>query len=467
MGGQAPPSLMSGGKERARWRRFMSRRPVVATGIAFLVLLGGSVGLVLVGADDGSDGTSPNQATGATEEAEAAAFEFAGCMRDHGIDDYPDPTVDADGGIHFEAIPGDHSDEQFQAAQQTCQPILDEARPLGARESPQVEPGAAGAAPAGWERIAPGGGCRCADSSRYSFYAHRANPNKVVFFLDGGGACWSAATCEPEGDNEYQTSVEAPNSGEGVFDVTDERNPFADYSFVFVPYCTADLHVGNAVTEYAPDLTVRHKGYVNGSAALDYLIEAFPDVTDLVVIGASAGSVTSSLYAGVASDRLPETTITVFADSSGAYPDARALNDILAGRAWGADKAIPAWSMNAAATGGRWSAPGLVIQSARHDPDIEFARYDHAYDEDQASHLELAGVSVNDLLAVIDANERQIEGAGVNLLSYIAPGNDHVVFDNESLYTEIVNDTALIDWVARVLDREQVNDVHCTDCAAG
>jgi hypothetical protein len=303
-----------------------------------------------------------------------------------------------------------------------------------------------------------------ADGSEYSFYARQASPNKVVFFLDGGGACWSAETCAPDGDNDYQTSVEAPNNGEGVLDFTDERNPFADYSFVFVPYCTGDLHIGNATTEYTPDLTIRHKGYVNSTTALDYLTETFPDATDVVVIGASAGSVTSSLFAGLVSDRLPEAKITVFADSSGSYPDVRVLNDIFADGAWGAGNAIPDWSRNAGATGRRWSAPGLVIGSWRHDPDIVFARYDHAYDEDQASHLELVGVPVKDLLALIDANEEQIEDAGVNLLSYTAPGKDHVIFDNESLYAETVNGIALVDWVARVVEGEPVDDVHCTNC---
>jgi hypothetical protein len=34
----------------------------------------------------------------------------------------------------------------------------------------------------------------------------------------------------------------------------------------------------------------------------------------------------------------------------------------------------------------------------------------------------------------------------------------------ESLYAETVNGIALIDWVARVVEGEPVDDVHCTDC---
>ncbi len=89
-----------------------------------------------------------------------------------------------------------------------------------------------------------------------------------------------------------------------------------------MPYCTGDVHIGNATAEYSPELTVQHKGWVNGTAARDYLAENFPDAAQVVVVGASAGSIAAPLYAGSISDLLPDAQITVLADSSGAYPDA-------------------------------------------------------------------------------------------------------------------------------------------------
>ena len=328
-----------------------------------------------------------------------------------------------------------------------------------------AEPATTDPAAAGWQRIVSGGDCQCADGSQYSLYTRTANPKKVVLYLDGGGACWSAKTCAPNSGNKYQTKVEAP-SGQGVFDFTNQRNPFAGYSFVYVPYCTADLHIGNATTKYAPGLTVHHKGYVNGTAALDYLAKTFPNATDVVVIGASAGSVTAPLYAGLASDRLPDAHITAIADSSGSYPDVPQLNNLLTGSAWQAGKAIPDWPGNAGPTAGKRSMPGLFILSGRHDPDIVFARYDHAHDEDQKFHLALTGVR-GDVLALIHANEKQIEAAGVNLHSYTAPGSEHVVVDDDRFFTETVNGVALVDWVTKLLERQRVDDVQCTQCAGG
>jgi hypothetical protein len=195
---------------------------------------------------------------------------------------------------------------------------------------------------------------------------------------------------------------------------------------------------------------VHHKGYVNGTAALDHLAATFPDATNVVVIGESAGSIAAPLYAGLVSDRLPDARITVLADGSGAYPDAPAINRLIA--AWG---------------GGNASFPGLFIQSGRHDREIVFARHDYAYDEEQESRLSLVRIPAEDLLSRIDANETQIEDAGVNLLSYIAPGDEHTVLSDGPFYTERVNGQRFVDWVTRLIEGKPVDDVHCQQCRVG
>jgi hypothetical protein len=39
----------------------------------------------------------------------------------------------------------------------------------------------------------------------------------------------------------------------------DRRNPLAGYSFVYAPYCTADVFLGDATTTYGPGVTVHHR----------------------------------------------------------------------------------------------------------------------------------------------------------------------------------------------------------------
>jgi hypothetical protein len=314
----------------------------------------------------------------------------------------------------------------------------------------------------GWERIVPGGDCQCSDGSQFSFWVREANPKKVVFYLQGGGACFSAETCAPD-RGLYRTKIEAHLTG-GIFDFADERNPLADYSVVYVPYCTGDVHLGNTTRKYAPGLTVHHKGYVNASAALDHLAATFPAATNVVVTGESAGSVAAPLYAGLVSDRLPDARITVLADGSGSYPDVPRANKILT--SWGFGSAIPAWT-ESARRAEQWSFPGLFIRSGRHDPKIVFARHDYAYDREQASWYPYLGITGKNPLSLIDRNETQIQNAGVNLLSYTAPGDGHTVLGDEQFYTETVNGEKLIDWVTRLIEGKPVDDVHCQQCRTG
>jgi len=318
---------------------------------------------------------------------------------------------------------------------------------------------------ASFEQVTPGGDCMCSDGSEFSFWVRKADPEKVVLFFQGGGACFSAETCSPAGGT-YKIATGAgdnPEGGEGVFDFTDARNPFADYSVVFVPYCTGDVHIGNATTEYSPELTVQHKGFVNGTAALDYLVSTFPAATELVVTGESAGSIPSPLYAGLASDELPDARITVLADGSGAYPDIPALNTTI-GSVWGTQNAVPDWPENAGLTPEQWSLPGLFIQAGKHDPEITFARHDYAFDETQQFFAGLTGIPADELVTLIDANEAQIEAAGVNLDSYIAPGESHTVLGQPRFYTEKVNGVLLYEWVAALLRGDSIGDVHCDVC---
>ena len=401
--------------------------------------------------------TVPAAAT-TQDAALEAAFEFAQCMRDNGIEDFADPQVRADGDF-FLSPPADVGDEELQVADEACEHIAATFRDDSGAASTASE------LAAGWERIMPGGDCQCSDGSEFSFWVREANPDKVLVYLQDGGVCFSAETCAPDRGLYTTTIGEGPIVASGIFDLADERNPFADYSIVYVPYCTGDAHLGNITTEYAPGLTVHHNGYVNGTAALDHMAATFPDVTDVVVVGESAGSIAAPLYAGLVSDRLPAARTTVLADGSGSYPDTPRVNEIIA--AWGVGTTIPTWPENPGSTADQWSLPGLFIQSARHDPEIVFARHDYAYDEQQQRWYPIAGLPAPDLLSLIDANETQIEATGMNLLSYIAPGDEHTTLSDGTFYTEEVNGTPLVDWVTRLVEGEPVEDVHCTDCTDG
>jgi hypothetical protein len=66
---------------------------------------------------------------------------------------------------------------------------------------------------------------------------------------------------------------------------------------------------------------------------------------------------------------------------------------------------------------------------------------------------------VEDLLSLVNANQTQIEAAGVNLLSYIAPGDEYAVPRRSAVRSG--------GPVTRLIESEPVDDVHGTEGTTG
>jgi Pectinacetylesterase len=337
--------------------------------------------------------------------------------------------------------------------------------------------GAAGSTPANttaaadekWKKVAPGGDCECADGSEFAFWERRDDPTKVVFFLDGGGACFDAKSCAFTGFNQREEAMydwkisDDPASEDGIFNFARADNPFLDYSFIYVPSCTGDVHLGDAIHGYSPELTVEHNGFVNGTAALNYLAEHYPDATQVVVVGKTVGSIAAPVYGGLATDLLPDAQVTVFGAQSGHNPEDRDLNAEIA-ELWGTHDTMPDWEANQGLTARDWGPRRFWIQAGLHNPEIVLARFDYAYDRSAAEGAEARGQDPSKLLAVIDANEAAIEEAGVVLHSYTAPGDGHGILEWPRFYEMEVNGEKLVDWVTRLVEGERVDDVHCEKC---
>jgi hypothetical protein len=134
----------------------LTRRLTVAVAVLSLAAAAAGCG---GGGDDESDVASidGNEAAAPEEESDGgggtggpdsqefrdAMLEYAECMRDHGID-MPDPEFDEGGGA-FQLMPegeaGGHEgpSEEFQAADEACQPILEEAMPEAEQLSPEEQ----------------------------------------------------------------------------------------------------------------------------------------------------------------------------------------------------------------------------------------------------------------------------------------------------------------------------------------
>ncbi|MGE5209840.1 MAG: pectin acetylesterase-family hydrolase [Acidobacteriota bacterium] len=315
-----------------------------------------------------------------------------------------------------------------------------------------------------WVAIPGGDDCRCSDGSPFELWERPADPTKVVLYFQGGGACFSAETCAPD-SGTYTPNLTigaAPDFG-GIFDETNPENPLAGHSIVYVPYCTGDVHLGDRVNEYSDTVTIDHNGFPNARKGLDTVLANYPDVEQLVVVGASAGSIPTPAFAGLAADVLTDTEIVTFGDSSAAYPDVPALNAGI-GAVWGVLENVPDWPANEGLTPEEWSFPGLYVQAGTQHPDITFARFDYAYDQVQASFAALAGIQADDLVTFIDQTEADIEAAGVPVASYVAPGDAHTIVMSDEFYDMEVEGVRLVDFLTTLVAGDVPADVRCTEC---
>jgi len=88
-----------------------------------LLALVATVGIVV--ASCSSTGGAATPSPGAS--VEAALLAFSQCMRDQGITDMPDPTVDSEGNVQIQRPPGGHGSgahEAFEAARNKCDKYL-------------------------------------------------------------------------------------------------------------------------------------------------------------------------------------------------------------------------------------------------------------------------------------------------------------------------------------------------------
>jgi hypothetical protein len=150
-------------------------------------------------------------------------------------------------------------------------------------------------------------GTRCGDGTSYAFWVHLApegSPvDRVVVDMEGGGVCLFESDCQSASAVGLLSALDesAPTTG---YQSDDPSNPFANWTRVFLPYCTQDVHIGGGGQSVFPSITVNRFGGVNVRASLGY-------VRDLVW---------TVLEADGAAGYRPDTLQALFAgESAGAY----------------------------------------------------------------------------------------------------------------------------------------------------
>ncbi|KAJ1456340.1 hypothetical protein M885DRAFT_564209 [Pelagophyceae sp. CCMP2097] len=176
-----------------------------------------------------------------------------------------------------------------------------------------------------WTAVTPDAGTVCFDGSPFTFFVvPRAGATRVVVHLAGGGACWDDLSCEvatvrispfaPFGLDVIRVppllldldgapaSTVASEAQDLVGNLLFNDTSLADATYVYIPYCTQDAHVGAATAEYiiGSQLTeVHHNGWANAMSAVDWVRDHYDSSTEIIVAACSASAIAAPLVAAV------------------------------------------------------------------------------------------------------------------------------------------------------------------------
>lgn len=316
-----------------------------------------------------------------------------------------------------------------------------------------------------WETVVPGGATVCSDGSPYRFFVHRGDSSKLLVEFEGGGACWSGSTCEADVYNRRVISdPEAARQGgqlQGIYDRTNPANPLKDYTHVYIPYCTADLHWGNASTNYtgftgAP-YSIEHKGAVNAATALNWAGDNVPAPSQVVVAGCSAGGYGAALWSARIAQAYPGARMVQLADSAaGVVPEGFFTTTL---SSWNVADAWPSFIPTLAldrVDPATLTLPKLYTSVATFFPTASFSQFNTRADSVQIFFYALSkgSISANDAAdwsAKMTANVEQISTENPNFRAFLAAGTEHCVINRPSFYTQTVSGRKFSEWVGTLL----------------
>lgn len=311
----------------------------------------------------------------------------------------------------------------------------------------------------------------------FKFWARRGVSNNVVVFFDGGGACWDDLTCSVprfadgrgEGDGFYKAELlpsDNPNRMGGIFDLNNPRNPLRDWSFVFVPYCTGDVHSGSNTATYTdPDtgeaFTIQHRGADNFRVVLEWMRANFTAPDQIVVAGSSAGAYGATTHYARIRDAFPGGRALMLGDAGQGVT----TQDFLDRRntTWRYQLPDAVFGADAALT----ADVDVVGRLAAHYPNDRFAQYTTAQDITQTAFYALMGApracrAWTQKMAT-DLEHRQ---ATSNFRSYLARGNSHTILRTRLFYSERSGGEPFSEWLAAALtpDGDGWDNEACERC---
>jgi len=322
-----------------------------------------------------------------------------------------------------------------------------------------------------WQSIQPGGDTVCSGGSPYSFHVKPGEQDKLFIFLNGGGACFSSQTCDDrQGDNIFVQRADLPhndpNMHQGVFDLDNPNNPLADWSMVFVSYCTGDVHLGTLNQNYVADdgyeFSTRHQGAANARSALNWVKENLSPAK-IMVAGASAGALASPVYAGEVANIFPEADVIQYAGGGAGYRS-QAIPSVMAHV--GVADALPTGLYPNIDLSQALFYDFYSMQQNENTSRIRFSLYDTDDDQVQKSFRRLLGDS-GLLSDDLRRTYSDLDGNNIQVSHFLADGDTHTILRFDKFYQEQVGETSFITWFNELLEGEKPSHVDCLNSDDG
>ena len=318
--------------------------------------------------------------------------------------------------------------------------------------------------PSGWIAIPGGPGTGCGMGGDYEFYVHRGDPKRVAIYFQGGGGCWNSRNCGLEGRRTFDNSVDETDRPwgakrpTGIFDTSNAKNPLRDFTIVFTPYCTADVHLGVVTERFEAGegkrLDIRHNGMANAQRAVSWLTSEYPQPKVVFVSGGSAGAIASPVYAAQLARHYPRARVVQLGDGAGGY---RSANVVTTLNAWGTVTALrndPLFSdLNPASA----SFEDFYTRAGTLG-NLRLAQVNSAEDAVQIRFLAELGHQVTTLSPLLSGDLADIRRTDKDFRTYTMPGAVHEILRRPEFYSTKVDDVDLSQWVeGMVQGRRTVN----------
>ncbi|MBI3784015.1 MAG: hypothetical protein HY270_11505 [Deltaproteobacteria bacterium] len=285
----------------------------------------------------------------------------------------------------------------------------------------------------------------CLRGDPYQVNVRRGTVNKVLLYLEGGGACWSYSTC-------YQAAIAKTTAGSalagGIIDKDSPKNPFRDWTVVYGSYCDGSVWAGDNTLSYNNRRTFHH-GLYNLSAAVSLMLRDFPNPERIVVSGSSAGGFGTYTGYGVTRVAFPTTEILVFDDSGPGLQnnnEMQAVQDRLTN--WKFQQVVPATCTQCST-----QLTYLTDWAVERDPMLRVAFFD--YQEDSVLRF-FFNIGPDDFRALLLSVTGEVQGRFPTRIKRFMPrGESHTVLELPSFFTVALEDTTVRDWTVGFLANDQ------------